>query len=400
MGKMLKFLRSMKLGLILLVIIGVFSVIGSIIPQGRDEAFYLSRYSENMSRLIVSTKAYDIFYSKYFIFGCIALMINLSLCSIVRLNIIIKEIRKIPSNKSMKQIQTEFSNAQEIAKKYGFNKINHEEDGQKRTYYYKKNKVGYFGSWMIHLGVLLIICFYSYGHYTEFTTSVYGVPTTSKPIEGTELNLRINEFDIEYREDGSIEQYISKVDLLTSDNQHIKSEKIYVNNPMRYDGLTFYQTATGWASNIQVYHNDTLIMEDIFYESTVMYENRDDIVIQFNKFYPDLIMTPQGLFSASNEMNNPHVLYTIFYNGQRVDMNVSSIGETIEWNNYKFIFDNPQMYTYLQINEMKGKMGALIGSIIIVIGLVLCFYFKPKEILIHQKKNKIVLYGKNLSIQV
>ena len=405
MKKLVNYIKSMKFGLMLLFYLIALSLIGSIVPQGRDEIFYSRLYSERIVNLIMLTKAYDIYHSIYFLIGAIALSVNLFLCSIFRLNSIIKVIYSTPNYKVLTKFKSkEFTilkddkKIKDFMEQIGFKSFKIQETKDEKLYYGRKNRIGYLGSWIIHLGVFLVIAFYTYGQYTYFSTAVYGVPASSQILEGTDIDVKIHDFKIEYRDDGSISQYISNIELV-KDEESILLRDVFVNNPLRYNGYAFYQTSTGWATDFEIYKDGELLKKDIFYEGTAIIEEREGIVIQFTKFYPDFDM--RGRFvSLSNELNNPYILYTIFYNGHRVAMNVVESGELIEWQQFTFKFSNPQRYTYLQVNKMKGKLGAMFGSMMIFIGLIICFYFKPKEFVIRMEQNKLQVYGKNMTVDI
>lgn len=72
--------------------------------------------------------------------------------------------------------------------------------------------------------------------------------------------VRVDDFRIEYREDGAIEQYYSKlavVDKTTKEEQF--KQEIYVNQPLRYGGATIYQADWG-IDRLQMYVNDVPIV--------------------------------------------------------------------------------------------------------------------------------------------
>ena len=54
MKKVIRFLRSMQFGMILLVLVIVCSVAGSLIVQQREPMEYVNRYGENAARLILA----------------------------------------------------------------------------------------------------------------------------------------------------------------------------------------------------------------------------------------------------------------------------------------------------------------------------------------------------------
>nr|YP_009392815.1 cytochrome c biogenesis protein ccs1 [Caloglossa intermedia]ARW61377.1 cytochrome c biogenesis protein ccs1 [Caloglossa intermedia] len=53
---------------------------------------------------------------------------------------------------------------------------------------------------------------------------------------------KIDDFFLQYNPDNSINQFFSVLSVLDNRNQTIVSKKIFVNSPLRFNGLTFYQT--------------------------------------------------------------------------------------------------------------------------------------------------------------
>ena len=85
MKKIIRFLRSMQFGTILLVLVIACSVAGSLIVQQREPMEYVNRYGEGAARIILALQLNDVFSSVYFLVLMAALCLNLTLCSIVRL---------------------------------------------------------------------------------------------------------------------------------------------------------------------------------------------------------------------------------------------------------------------------------------------------------------------------
>jgi cytochrome c biogenesis protein len=345
--KTLVFLRSMKFGIFLLILIMLLSMVGTFIPQGLDEHSYSHEYSEMVTKIIIGLGLDDVYNSKIFGVLFVAFTLNLFLCSTSRF---FKIIKKFKGTSSIENIELDSTDKIE-------------------------NKIGYLGSWLLHFGILLVIIFYSYGHITYFTESVYGVPGMIRSINGTEYQVKINDFTIEYDEEGVIKQYISQIDLLDKSQNILKSSYAAVNSPMRYEGYTFYQTAYGWAAECQVLKSGENLVKDIIYEQTSLNVPSENIGIFFNKYYPD---------------DDPMLLYAIHYRGQIVKMNFAPIGETIKWNQYEFKIDNPQMYTYIEVNKMKGQLGAAIGAFIMILGLFIVFKYPINKTINSKEKDSYV----------
>ena len=89
MKKLLSFIRSMKFGILLMVIIALLSVVGTIIPQGKEFSWYVQTY-QNYHGWILMLKLYDIYNSWYFQLLLILLVVNLTLCSLIRIRAVVK----------------------------------------------------------------------------------------------------------------------------------------------------------------------------------------------------------------------------------------------------------------------------------------------------------------------
>ena len=57
-----------------------------------------------------------------------------------------------------------------------------------------------------------------------------------------DISYRINDFWIDYTKESKIDQFYSDVSLLDSKGYELKRKTIFVNEPLVYQGLTFYQT--------------------------------------------------------------------------------------------------------------------------------------------------------------
>ena len=90
MKKIVNFLRSMRFGILLMVMIAACSVVGSVIPQGREVVWYAQNYTQIHSWLL--TLGLDhVFQGWFFIALLVLLCLNLSLCSLVRVRSLAKD---------------------------------------------------------------------------------------------------------------------------------------------------------------------------------------------------------------------------------------------------------------------------------------------------------------------
>ncbi len=407
-----KFLKSMKFGLILLAIIGSLSILGTIIPQGNSMNYYEINYSENIYGLIKAFNLDNVYSSWWFIALIGLLCLNLILCSLVRFKNIYGLIKRGPNLKveleakdTWIEINGEGLEIVKLFNKMEFKNIKEDKSNEYRVYYSEKNKLGYLGSWLTHLGILLIIIFFTYGKLNGFEVFFYGVPGTIGKISGTDYSLKVDDFDIKFREDFTVDQYISDISLLEG-QELIDSGQVRVNHPFRTNDLNIYQNGTGWAIDIGLYKNNKLYKEKIMYQGDLFVEDNEKIALQFVNFYPDFDeSSSQDLRTNSPFLNHPVMLYVVFYDGYRVDMNIAHMGDIITYEDYSFKIDNPQMFTLLQIVRDPGTKGVGLGGIILILGIFLAFYINPKKmivllednsykILVRQNKNNDLIESK------
>jgi cytochrome c biogenesis protein len=394
------FFKSMKFGIILLFFVMLLSLLGTVIPQEMPDSFYVDKYSNIGARFILFLGINNVYSSMLFGTFFAALGVNLIFCSITRFDNVIKKVKGEPELKSLKLLETidqdkssmpvlEIKN---LFKNYGFGRYNQSKN-DKSIYYSIKNKVGYFGSWMLHLGILLVIFFYAFGHITFFSESVYGAAGTVQAIQGTSYKAMIKNFDIHFRQDGSVKRYTSEVELLDENDNSLKASTVSVNSPMRYKGYTFYQTSHGWAANCKAMKKGDLLTEETIYEQSSLDVPGEKIGISFIRLYPDFDASAKKLSTLSEELKNPVILYSLHYKGSVVKMNIAPVGKTIKWNDYEFLLEDPERFTYLSVNRMRGQNGSAFGALLIIIGLLLVFYHRPGAIAVKLEDNKVYIYG-------
>lgn len=398
--KVLRLLTTMKFGMILLLIIAILSILGTVIPQEYSLQYYETNYSPLIYELIMTFSLYNVFSSWWFISLIAALSINLIFCSITRIKSVFKKAF-IKSNledeykriNKWRDIQAEDQKVDDIYLSLGFNNCKQEDIETGTIYYSEKNQIGYLGSWLTHLGLLIIILFFTYGKIKGFDLYVYGVPGTTLEVDNTDLSIHIDDFEIEYRDDLSVRQYISDITILKA-GQVEESGQVSVNHPMRTNKLNIYQNSTGWAVNAKLFKNGEEYASQVLYEDSFFVEDDQKIALQFTNFFPDFDGSSNQLRSISPHPNHPVMLYSLFYNGYREDMNLIHMGESIEHLEYSFTIDDPMRYTMFQIAHDPGKIGAFIGGLTLVMGIFLAVFLNPKKLIIYKDHNgPLRIYG-------
>ena len=335
--KIFRFLKGMPFSFILLGIITAACIAGSIIPQGQSLGYYMDLYGARKGNLIIAVSLDRVFSCWWFIALALLLCFNLVLCSISRVKGVIS--------------------------------------AWKRT-----KKIGIWGSWVTHLGLLLLIVSFALSQYTAKESEIYGIPGSTQSLGRTALEITIDDFDVLLRDDFTVEQYVAKLSVSNKDGE-VQSGEAFVNHPFKAFGYRFYQNSMGWASYVDIYRNGELIKTDLICTGEYTYpDDYPSLVVMFNKFYPDFAEGEDGSFYTKTPLpNDPRCLYGIFYNGGLMTMGLVRPGEAIAVHEYTFVLRDPVQYTLIVGKTDPYAWTVGIAATVLLLGLVLSFYVRPFE---------------------
>jgi len=263
-----------------------------------------------------------------------------------------------------------------------------------------RNAIGLWGAWVCHLGILLLILGFGLGQMTQQQYAVYGVPGQIRRIGDTECFLTIDDFKVDRRADGSVAQYTTDITVenVASAGAAGGSASISVNHPATLCGMKFYQNSTGWAAQVDVYKDGAPIQQEVVCAGDYLnVTDKEGLVVMLNALYPDYVMTPGvGPSTASDQLNNPAYLYSVYYQGKVIGMNALMDGEEITIDAYTVTFSNPQSYTLIQIKVDRFTPLALVGGLVTMVGLLLALYVQPSRVwAIRQDDGLWTVYGQS-----
>ena len=381
-----KFIGSMRFAIILLVALALACSIGSLVTQGQTYDWYAQRYSERAAALIVALRLDDAFHSAWFIIITAFLCLNLTLCNLTRLPRLIGRTRAEGRPEGALESAGDVSREGVADPKAAFTRLRmpgpvacKTADGREALFA-SKHRAGLWGAWVCHLGILLLILGFGLGQMTQAQYTVYGVPGDEKPIGDTGYTLKIEDFAVERRDDDSVAQYTAQISVSGDDAR--RDAEISVNNPARLFGMKFYQNSVGWATRVNVLEDGKPLQSAVICAGEFLpVEDKPELVVYLNAFYPDYAMVPGvGPSSASEKLNNPAWLYSVYYQGQLLGMNALMAGEELTIDAYTVTFTDPQNYTLIQIKRDRFTWLALAGGLITMLGLLLAFYIQPAKI--------------------
>ena len=375
-----RFLSSMRFAMALLFIIVISCAAGSVIPQGKTLSWYTSAYSERAAAAIVALRLDDVFHSPWFVAITVFLIVNLTMCNIVRLPSLIKRFRSFGTHEYTAGAAADaaaegVSDPGEVFRRMGFDPSAGASGGIISK---GRGKWGIFGAWICHLGIILIIAGFGLGQMYKKEYSVYGVPGQTKEIGDTGYLLSIDDYNIEFGDGDSVRQYTTELTVGSPDGE-LESARVAVNAPAELFGMKLFQNSTGWAADIRVQKDgEELQRETLCVGEHLPVKDKPELVVYFNAFYPDYVLDKaRGPMTASSELKNPAYLYSVYYEGQMLGMNALMEGEELTIDEYTVTFEEPSSFTLIQIKRDPFTPLALIGGLVTVLGLILAFYVFP-----------------------
>ena len=193
MKKIFSFFRSMRFGILLLVLIAILSVVGTAIPQGREIAWYARTYGSSHG-VILMLKLNDVFHSWYFQLLLILLGLNLTLCSLVRVRSV-KKAKAAETEMILKMtVSFPLNDREAETVRAGLRAMRCREETAGDAVIFRKNGFGRYGSFITHLSILLTIIFGAVALYLPKTVDRSCLPGESLVMEdGTDFRRELSD---------------------------------------------------------------------------------------------------------------------------------------------------------------------------------------------------------------
>ncbi|OHB32528.1 MAG: hypothetical protein A2X84_01920 [Desulfuromonadaceae bacterium GWC2_58_13] len=270
------FFASLKLTIFLLIMLAATSIIGTLIQQNRTSEEYLQVYGEKVYRLFDMLQVFDMYHSWWFLSLLGAISLNLLTCSFKRLPRVWKAVA-VPVTEADEGLFQTLSNSRQLRVD-----LPAEEVGRRleqllsarfarplvtrkagRLYLFaQKGGWSRFGVYATHLSILLIFIgaiignlwgFKAYVNIEEGTSTSRVWPAGSREPIDLGFAVRCDDFNVSYY-DGSDRprEFMSILDVIDGGREVISDRKIIVNDPLSYNGITFYQSSYGQAGSPQL----------------------------------------------------------------------------------------------------------------------------------------------------
>jgi cytochrome c biogenesis protein len=412
---------SVRLSVIVLTLLAVTSIIGTVIPQNAAPALYMDRYGEAAYRVFHFLDIFDMYHSWWFQLLMVLLGINLVVCSMDRLpgvlKIIGKKQRLKPENyrraikgETLKMDGEPGAVADDLARrvKSSMGGGTLVEEGGSRLLFSEKGRWTRLGVYVVHASVLLLLAggllgsLFGYEGYMNITEGESGSVVTLKGSNATVdlgFSLRCDAFQVSFYDTGAPKEYRSDL-VVVEEGTDTLSKRIVVNDPLRYQGISFYQASYGMAAPESASFSFTSKASGMTYPA--------------EGTFGEPIRIPEGL----GEFTPMHFLNNYKFRGHSVGATVLGVlkkksGEEVQLAlPVKFAgfdrmrggevavtvgdFEN-RYYTGLQVTKDPGVWLVYTGFLLLIVGCYITFFMSHQgfmvEVVPDGQGSAVTLYG-------
>lgn len=378
MKKIWSFLRSMRFGLILLGLIAVCSVLGSVLPQGREIAWYAQTY-RNFHGAILLLGLNHVFEGWFFIMLLGLLCVNLTLCSVVRVRIVARSGRNAAERAAAMPVAAKLTHEGLSLLRSHIESLRCKAETFGEATVYHKNAVGRYGTFITHLAILLTVIFGAAALYLPETTDKTCLPGEHITMEdGTEIH--VDSFSIE-NDEGELD-YASVLRIILPDGQTSGAETVRVNHPLSFRRYKIYQQTYGTAGSVTVKNLATGGTDDFVLTEECFLSIDSVNGLWFEALYPGYLRDPEGnvtlITNTAGRYEDP--VYQVLLASDGVyTPTLGFPGDSVRVGDIEFTFNDPVEYPGLRIKRTPVLVNALLITVFVLMtaGLYITFFLPP-----------------------
>lgn len=278
-------LADLRLAIVLLLAIALFSISGTVIEQGQSLAFYQANYPEEpalfgfLTWKVLVTMGLDHVYATWWFLSLLILFgTSLTACTFMRQLPALKAARGWKFYQKPRQFEKlALSTTLDLTQKTSLvealqrNRYKIFEDDQ--SLYARKGLIGRIGPIIVHASMILILLGSIWGSLTGFmaqemipsgTTAKVSNIVKSGPWSGPQIPknwaVQVNRFWIDYTPEGQIDQFYSDLSIVDQENNELDRQTIHVNQPLKHQGVTLYQADWSIAA-VRVQLNNSPVLQ-------------------------------------------------------------------------------------------------------------------------------------------
>lgn len=413
--ELLPVITDLRLAISVFLLIALLSISGTVIEQDQTPGFYQANYPEHpalfgfLSWKVIQVVGLDHVYRTWWFLSLLVLFgTSLTACTFTRQLPALKAAQRwkyydSPKEFSKLALSAELTDVSvdtiaPILQKLRY-KIFQEPDG---LIYARKGIIGRIGPIIVHIGIVAILIGGILGAMTGFiaqemissgdTFQIKNV-ISAGPFAFQDVlkdwSVRVNRFWIDYTPTGGIDQFYSDLSVLDHQGGEVDRQRIFVNQPLRYHGVTLYQTDWG-ISGVRVQFNNSPIFQLPMAQLDTNGKGRI-----WGTWIPTKPDMSTGISLLAKDLQG----LVLIYNGEGKLINTVRTGMSVPINGITLKVLDLIGSTGLQIRFDPGIPVVYTGFGLLMLGVVMS-YFSHSQIWALQVGDRLYIGGKTNRAQI
>ena len=407
-------IANLKLAIVLLLAIAIVSIAGTVIEQAQTLSYYQQNYPESPAlygfltwKVILAWGLNHVYSTWWYLSLLILFGTSLTACTFTRQLPALKAARKWKYYQKPQQFEklalsTELERGSIKSLIPLLKQQSYQVWQQDTALYARKGIVGRIGPIVVHLGMIIVLLGGMWGIFTGFfaqetvasgntfkiTNIIESGPFSASQIP-TDWSVRVNRFWIDYTDSGDIDQFYSDLSVVSDRGEELKRETIHVNKPLRYDGVTLYQTNWSIAAARVQLNNSPIFQLPVAKLDTMGAGN----------IWGTWIPTKPDLSSGVSMLIKDLQGTALIYNQQGDLTSAIRIGQSIDIDGINIKLIDIIGSTGLQIKADPGVPIVYTGFALLMLGVVMS-YFSHSQIWALEQEGRFYLGAKTNRAQV
>ena len=374
MKKALRFIRSMRFGLMLLAPVLVCTVIGSIIPQGESESLYAADFPQ-LYHLILGLGLDHVFSGPVFLILTGLFGLNLIFCSAWQLRSLPDRERAVIRRAERSDPEQPLDPAsRQRLEDYLTRRRWRRTEGEGRTVFVSPIP-GWYGSVIAHFALVLLLLGAA-GIFLLTTAADYSLmPGDNALPDG--LHIRLDDFRV--KDDSGRIDYVSTLEVTAPNGRSSGVRQIRVNKPLRFGSNKYYQQSYGVCGELQAMVKADGKTYPVHMTESGMISLGGSDGVWYDNVYPGYVEKEDGsiqvLTQTTGEYPDP-IYYVIRMTGGEMQPMFALPGDTLETSDAVYTFLDPVTYPAIRVKTTPVWVYALLYAsfALLVLGLYLCFF--------------------------
>ena len=403
-----KTLSSIKTGVVLIILVVIFSAAGTVILQRpMTEADDMARaYSPAMLRFLDAAGLTDVYHTRWF----------LSLMGLVSLSIIAASVERFPNAwrffarpykspdegfRRVLPVQAHIAITDEeqglSAAERAFRHVHLKSERIVRpdrfSLFAERNRISEMAVYIVHASLILIFFgaivdgLYGWRGFLMLTPGTAGnqIEMRNGSSRALPFSIRCDGAGEETYTDGTPKRWWSKLAVIDGDRE-VSRKEIVVNDPLVYQGVRFYQASYGRTGKLDrlvlnaIPKNGAASAQEISLGPNQIASLDADTKVQVAEFIPDYVVQDGHVYARSNDVVNPAVqlIVTSAKTEKAVNFWLPEIPGIAENSSSPYNFEPKELktgvFTGLEVSHEPGQWAVWAGVVLMAIGLTFVFY--------------------------